>query len=139
MSDRVLVLDVGGTHVKLYAPGRAAPLKLRSGPRLTPRGMMARVARAVERHGWEFDRVSVGIPAPVARGPAPIEAMPSGAPVEAPHHETPTIEVALTAPDAGRAPGGAGAPGAPGAAGSGRRRRRRRGRRGRGPKPPQPT
>lgn len=68
MRKRVLVIDVGGTHVKVYSTGHAAPLKLPSGRRLTPRRMIADVLREAASRGWEFDAVSIGIPAPVARG-----------------------------------------------------------------------
>ncbi len=65
---RVLVLDVGGTHVKVYATGHAEAIRLPSGPRLTPRRMITAALRAASRAGWEWDAVSIGIPAPVARG-----------------------------------------------------------------------
>jgi polyphosphate glucokinase len=68
MRKRVLVIDVGGTNVKVYSTGHAEPLKVPSGPRLTPRTMMAEVLREAASTGWEFDAVSIGIPAPVARG-----------------------------------------------------------------------
>lgn len=68
MSKRVLVVDVGGTNVKVYGPGRAEPLKMPSGPKLTPKSMIAGVRRAVASQGWDLDAVSIGIPAPVARG-----------------------------------------------------------------------
>jgi predicted NBD/HSP70 family sugar kinase len=62
------VIDVGGTNVKVYASGRAEPIKLSSGPRLTPRRMIAAALSAASQAGWEYDAVSIGIPAPVARG-----------------------------------------------------------------------
>lgn len=68
MSRRVLVIDVGGTHVKVYATGHPEPIRLPSSPRLTPGRMLAAVRRAVTRAGWDFDVISLGIPAPVARG-----------------------------------------------------------------------
>jgi hypothetical protein len=37
---KVLVIDVGGTHVKLLATGRRTPVKFDSGPRLTPAVMV---------------------------------------------------------------------------------------------------
>ena len=68
MSKRILVIDVGGTNVKVYSTGRAKPLKLPSGPRLTPKELIAGVRKAVESRGWKFDAISIGIPAPIARG-----------------------------------------------------------------------
>jgi predicted NBD/HSP70 family sugar kinase len=68
MRKRVLVIDVGGTHVKVYATGHAKPLVSGSGPGLTPKRMIAAVRREVESQGWDFEAISIGIPAPVARG-----------------------------------------------------------------------
>jgi polyphosphate glucokinase len=39
----VLVIDIGGTHVKLLATGQDEPVKFVSGPKLTPRQMVAGV------------------------------------------------------------------------------------------------
>jgi polyphosphate glucokinase len=61
---KVLVLDIGGTHVKLYKPGRLQPTKLASGRALTPKKMLKAVLQATE--GWKYDKVSVGYPGPVA-------------------------------------------------------------------------
>jgi predicted NBD/HSP70 family sugar kinase len=68
MRQRVLVIDVGGTNVKVYATGHAEPVKLPSGPRLTPRRMIADALEAAAGRGWRFDAISIGIPAPVAHG-----------------------------------------------------------------------
>jgi polyphosphate glucokinase len=62
----VLAVDVGGSHVKVLAEGVGDPRRADSGPRMTAAGM---VAVALELgSGWEWDRVSVGIPAPVHGG-----------------------------------------------------------------------
>ncbi len=63
---RTLVIDVGGTNVKLHATGQKEPLKIPSGKDLTP----ARMARAVTEATttWEFDNVSMGFPGPVVNG-----------------------------------------------------------------------
>ncbi len=61
---RVLAVDVGGRHVKALAQGEAERRRFKSGPDLTPERMVAQTLELVA--GWEFDRVSVGIPAPVA-------------------------------------------------------------------------
>lgn len=63
---RVLVVDVGGNHVKVLATGKKEPRKLPSGPSLTPRGMVREVKRAVK--DWNFDVVAVGYPGPVIHG-----------------------------------------------------------------------
>lgn len=63
---KVLVVDVGGTHVKILATGQETPRKFISGPELTPGEMVAGVRQAAE--GWEYDAVSIGFPGPVLRG-----------------------------------------------------------------------
>ena len=63
---KVLVVDVGGTHVKLLATGRRVPLKLDSGPTLTPRLMVRRVLEATA--SWHYEVVTLGYPGPVVRG-----------------------------------------------------------------------
>ena len=60
---KVLVVDVGGTHVKVLASGRRTARKLPSGPDLTPRQMVRETLAAVE--DWSFDAVSIGYPGPV--------------------------------------------------------------------------
>jgi hypothetical protein len=62
----VLVVDVGGTHVKILASGRKTPRKIPSGPTLTPRRMVRAVKRAAR--DWTYSRVSIGFPGPVAHG-----------------------------------------------------------------------
>ena len=59
----VLVIDVGGTHVKIIATGRTRDRKFASGPTLTPGEMVTKV-RALAAD-WTFDRVAIGYPAPV--------------------------------------------------------------------------
>ena len=62
----VLVVDVGGTHVKVLATGRDAPRRTASGPALTAKLMVSKVqALAAE---WKYDVVSIGYPGPVLRG-----------------------------------------------------------------------
>jgi polyphosphate glucokinase len=63
---RVLVIDVGGTHIKVSTAGRKEPLKIPSGPTMTPARMAADVRKAVA--GWKYDAVSIGYPGPVKRG-----------------------------------------------------------------------
>lgn len=60
---KTLVIDVGGTHIKLLATGRRAPRQLPSGPTLTPRAMVRDVLAAVP--DWQFDTISIGFPGPV--------------------------------------------------------------------------
>jgi glucose-6-phosphate isomerase len=63
---RVLVADVGGTHVKLLVTGASAPRKLISGPTLTPELMMPGIKQLVS--DWDHDAVSIGYPGPVLDG-----------------------------------------------------------------------
>jgi predicted NBD/HSP70 family sugar kinase len=63
---RVLVVDIGGTHVKALASGRRIAAKVPSGPHLTPRQMVESVLDATK--GWNYDVVSIGYPGPVVRG-----------------------------------------------------------------------
>jgi polyphosphate glucokinase len=62
----VLVIDVGGTSVKILATGQEAPRKFPSGPKLTPEQMVAGVAQTAA--GWDYEAVSVGYPGPVLQG-----------------------------------------------------------------------
>src|SRR2546423_12744543 len=62
----VLVIDVGGTNVKLLATGQTERRKFPSGPTLTPEQMVAGVLKTAE--GWDYDAVSLGLPAPVHGG-----------------------------------------------------------------------
>ena len=61
----VLVIDVGGTHVKILATGETVHREFPSGPTLTARQMVARVKKLAER--WRYDAVSIGYPGPVLR------------------------------------------------------------------------
>jgi polyphosphate glucokinase len=62
----VLVIDVGGTHVKLLATGKRTPLRFDSGPRLTPAVMVRETLAAT--NGWRFEAVTIGYPGPVRKG-----------------------------------------------------------------------
>ena len=62
----VLVIDVGGTHVKLLATGQDEPVKFVSGPRLTPAQMVAGVKKL--GRGWKYQAISMGYPGLVLHG-----------------------------------------------------------------------
>jgi polyphosphate glucokinase len=62
----VLVLDIGGTHVKVLATGQDAEREFVSGPTLTPRRMVSKVRKLVA--GWKYDVISMGYPGPVLCG-----------------------------------------------------------------------
>jgi predicted NBD/HSP70 family sugar kinase len=63
---KVLVLDVGGTNLKLRLSGEALPQKVPSGPDFTPGDLVAAVKRVME--GRSFDAVSIGFPAAIING-----------------------------------------------------------------------
>jgi predicted NBD/HSP70 family sugar kinase len=63
---RVLVIDVGGTHVKVLATGRREPVEIPSGPRMTARAMVQAVRKATG--AWKYEAVSIGYPGPVVHG-----------------------------------------------------------------------
>ncbi len=63
---RVLVVDVGGTHVKCLATGQTIPGEFDSGASLTPTEMVERVKRLAA--DWPYDVVSVGFPGLVVAG-----------------------------------------------------------------------
>ncbi|MHB8609872.1 MAG: ROK family protein [Candidatus Acidiferrales bacterium] len=62
-SPKVLVIDVGGTNVKMLATGQKEPRKYPSGPTMTPHKMVRLVKKAVA--DWKFDCVSLGFPGPI--------------------------------------------------------------------------
>jgi glucose-6-phosphate isomerase len=63
---RVLVVDVGGTHVKILATGQGEHREFPSGPALTAEQMVAGVKAASA--DWKYDAVSIGYPGPVLHG-----------------------------------------------------------------------
>ena len=62
-SRKVLVIDVGGTSVKILATGQHEHRSFFSGPSLTPRQMVSRVKKLAQ--DWSYDVVSIGYPGPV--------------------------------------------------------------------------
>src|SRR5206468_8760919 len=65
MKRRVLVVDIGGTWVKLLVSLREQR-EFASGPRMRPEQFIRRFKESVQ--GWEFDVASIGFPAPVRKG-----------------------------------------------------------------------
>lgn len=63
---KVLVVDIGGSHVKLRATSQGTARKFDSGPTLTPKMMVAGVHKLTR--GWQYDVVSIGYPGPVLHG-----------------------------------------------------------------------
>jgi polyphosphate glucokinase len=65
-SPKVLVIDVGGTNVKVLATGQKEPRKYPSGPTMTPRKMVSLVKKATA--DWKYDCISLGYPGPIING-----------------------------------------------------------------------
>jgi polyphosphate glucokinase len=59
----ILVIDVGGTHVKILASGEKVKREIDSGPTMTARQMVSSVKKLAD--GWEYDLISIGYPGPV--------------------------------------------------------------------------
>jgi polyphosphate glucokinase len=63
---RVLVVDIGGTHVKILVTGEKSPREFASGPTLTAEQMVAGVKSVAAE--WVYHVVSIGYPGPVVHG-----------------------------------------------------------------------
>ena len=63
---KVLVIDVGGTGVKILATGQTEHRAFPSGPKLTPSQMVSGVKKLAR--DWDYDVVSIGYPGPVVHG-----------------------------------------------------------------------
>jgi polyphosphate glucokinase len=61
----VLVVDIGGSNVKILATGQNESRKFPSGPSLTPKQMVAGVKKLAG--DWKYDVVSIGYPGMVVR------------------------------------------------------------------------
>ena len=68
---RVLVVDIGGTNVKILATGQRRPRKLPSGPKLTPKAMVSGVKALAGN--WNYDAVAIGYPGRVVEGRIQVE------------------------------------------------------------------
>ena len=71
---KVLVVDIGGSHVKILLSGQTEPRRAPSGPRMSPASMVQKV-RALAK-GWDFDVIAIGYPGPVRDG-APVGEPPN--------------------------------------------------------------
>ncbi len=68
---QILVVDIGGSHIKCTATSHPRTVRLPSGPTLTPTEMVEQVLLAVE--GWRFDVISIGYPGVVRDGVIAVE------------------------------------------------------------------
>ena len=60
---KTLVIDIGGTNVKVASTDKRVPIKIASGPTMTATQMAQQVLAATE--GWKYDCISIGYPGPV--------------------------------------------------------------------------
>jgi hypothetical protein len=65
MKKKILVVDIGGTHVKLLIEG-ADQRRFDSGGRMQPSDFIAQIKE--QTHDWQFDNISIGFPSPVRDG-----------------------------------------------------------------------
>jgi polyphosphate glucokinase len=57
---KILVVDVGGSRVKILATGQSRKRRMVSGPKLSAQQMVDGVKQLAE--GWDYDAVSIGYP-----------------------------------------------------------------------------
>jgi predicted NBD/HSP70 family sugar kinase len=62
----VLVIDIGGTSVKILASRQTGPRKYPSGPTMTPAEMVSRAKELADE--WKYDVVTIGYPGLIHRG-----------------------------------------------------------------------
>jgi polyphosphate glucokinase len=62
---RILVVDVGGTHVKFEVSGQSERREFKSGPKLSAKRMVSEVKRLTS--DWRYDAVTIGYPGLVVR------------------------------------------------------------------------
>ena len=65
-ASNILVIDVGGTHVKVSDQQHKAPVKIDSGPKFTAKQMVAVVRKVTA--DWKYSEISIGYPGPVTHG-----------------------------------------------------------------------
>jgi polyphosphate glucokinase len=63
---KTLVIDVGGTNIKMLATGMKEPIKFPSGPKMTAEKMVKETKAAVANIA--YDRISLGYPGPIING-----------------------------------------------------------------------
>ena len=63
LNGAVLVIDVGGTHVKVQMEGQTEPVKIVSGPQMTAQKMVDAVRNATA--DWHYGAAAIGYPGPV--------------------------------------------------------------------------
>src|ERR1017187_9876718 len=64
--NKILVVDIGGTHVKVRVTGQREERKISSGSAMTATRMVRDVKRIVK--DWEYNVISIGYPGSVIHG-----------------------------------------------------------------------
>jgi polyphosphate glucokinase len=59
---RILVIDIGGSKVKMLVTGQHEPVKVPSGKKLTPAKLVEAIKELAKEQDWEYDAISVGYP-----------------------------------------------------------------------------
>jgi len=59
------VIDIGGTHVKVYTNTQREQREFVSGPKLTPRKMVSKIRKLAA--DWDYDVISIGYPGLVSQ------------------------------------------------------------------------
>lgn len=57
---KILVIDIGGTNIKVLASGQTEPRRFESGPSLTPSQMVQKVKDGTS--DWPYSAISIGYP-----------------------------------------------------------------------------
>ena len=60
---KILIIDIGGTNIKVASSDKRVPIKIPSGPKMTPEQMTKDVLAATK--DWDYDCISIGYPGPV--------------------------------------------------------------------------
>lgn len=64
----VLVIDIGGSNIKILASGQAERIKIPSGANFTPEQLVELVLKETSEAKWKFEVVTVGFPSSVKQG-----------------------------------------------------------------------
>jgi len=65
---KVLVIDVGGSNIKMLMTGEESRIKIPSGSEMSAKEMVKRVKSATKEAGWDYDVISLGVPCVVRDG-----------------------------------------------------------------------
>ncbi len=65
---KVLVIDIGGSNIKLLVTGQLERIKIPSGSHFTPEQLVPLVQEATKSALWTYDVISIGFPGVVKHG-----------------------------------------------------------------------